>query len=187
MYGWKTTAASLKTGLTRTQLPILPVSGASCFTAQGMTADWALVHLEPGDQLKSIHGWWYQAYVALSRPRHHSRLGHHGKVPPELRHLLALGPAPHIVAELARLRALAIATRKKVNAAARVMGWPTPGAQLAQWRKDNGIAEVEGWAAGYDAADFKPLPPTGRRRRASPPAAAALRRRTGSGADAPPQ
>jgi len=170
---WKTTSATIQTSLKRFQLPLLPVSGATPFTAQGMTAEWALVHLERGQQLTSLHDWWSQVYVALSRPRHHSRLGHHGPVPPEMRALLALGPAPHIKAELARLRALAVATRPKVRAAARLMGWQQPGSELAEWRRARRIPEPDGWGRGYEAGSFDPLPPSaagGRRRRSNSPA-----------------
>ncbi len=61
----KTTGLRTQTKCSRFQLPLLPVSGASCFTAQGMTAEWALVHLEPHEQLNSLHAWWSQVYVAL--------------------------------------------------------------------------------------------------------------------------
>ena len=55
--------------------------------------------------------------MALSRPRSHLRLGHHGPVPKELQKVLALGPDAHIRAEIARLKDLDQKTRPKTRAA----------------------------------------------------------------------
>ena len=64
-----------------------------------------------------------------------------------------------VVAELARLRGLALATRPKTRASARVMGLPAPGRELAEWRRAHGVPEPNGAAEAYERGDFQPLPP----------------------------
>eukprot|EP00662_Eupelagonemidae_sp_cell21_P033465 gene33465-8181_t len=131
-------------------LPLLPTSGLTPYTAQGLTADWALLHVDRVAR-ESIYSWWYKLYFFRA---------------------LFVGPEPHIVAELARLRDRATKTRPKIAAIARAMGWPAPGAELAAWRKERGVVEHPGWGAAYDAEEWwKPLPPTGASSIPPPPAA----------------
>eukprot|EP00663_Eupelagonemidae_sp_cell21sb_P001387 gene1387-5848_t len=139
--------------------------------SQGMTANWALVHLERHSQM-TLQQWWYQIYVALSRPRHHSRLAHHGPVPPELKRVMAIGPAPHIQAELARLDQLDLETRPKTHAAQRLMGWPQSGSELSKWRRNQLPPVKEHPASGkwYDSGTSEPLPTAAN---AAPPATVA--------------
>lgn len=146
--------------VSRLQLPLIMTPGATPFTAQGMTADWALLHLDPHKQM-TIHQWWCQVYVAMSRARNAVRLAHHGKTPDGLQKLLAVGPEAHIRAELARLKDLDIKTRPKSAAAARVMGWPAAGAELSAWRREERprVEEHPGWGAAYDGGTKDPLPP----------------------------
>jgi len=125
-FSWKwETRPKTTSGVVRTQLPLLMTSGLTPFTAQGMTAEWALTHLVRFSHM-TWHQWWYQAYVALSRARNAVRLGHHGSVPAVLRNVLALGPEPYVRAELARLQRQAILTRTKVAAACEGVLGPRP-------------------------------------------------------------
>jgi len=122
---WKT-QRPLASKVTRDQLALLPRSGLTPYTAQGLTADWALLHVERA-QRESIYEWWYKLYVGASRVRHNSRIGVHGPVPPEFLRALLVGPEPHVIAELGRLRDRATKTRPKINAIAHAMGWPAEG------------------------------------------------------------
>ena len=100
----------------------------------------------------------YKLYVGASRPRHASRLGVHGPVPPEFFRALLVGPEPHVIAELARLRDRATKTRPKVDAIARAMGWVAPGAPLTAWRADNGVVEHPCWGTAYRICTKCPPP-----------------------------
>jgi len=121
-WDWKT-QRTLSSKVTRDQIALLPTSGLTPYTAQGLTAEWALLHVERA-QRESIYEWWYKLYVGGSRVRHSSRVGVHGPVPPEFLRALLVGPEPHIIAELGRLRDRATKTRPKINAIARAMRWP---------------------------------------------------------------
>ena len=161
-FTWKwETCKDVHTSATRFGLALLPLGVASPFTAQGMTADWLLGHGHRGRGTKQDQ--WYQLYVLASRARHHSRFAHHGPVPPEMPQLLAQGPGPVVLAEIARLKALALATRPKTRASARVMGMPAPGRELAEWRRANGVREPAGAAEAYEKGDLQPMPPPGGR------------------------
>eukprot|EP00664_Eupelagonemidae_sp_cell27_P009117 gene9117-1892_t len=139
------------------QCPIIPCGGMTPYTAQGITAQWLLVLLTKTWMDWQL--WWFQAYVALSRARHHTRLAHYGPVMPYVPQMLALGPSPHIRAEIARLKDLALKTRVKTRAAARLMQWPAPGRELAEWRRRHGVYENPDWATAYESGTFQPPPP----------------------------
>lgn len=123
-WDWRT-QGSLRSDVLRCQLPVMSNRGLTPYTAQGMTADWVLLHVarsarEPASE------YWYKLYVGASRARHASRIGVHGggEVPAEFLRALLVGPAPHVVAELARLRDRAGVTRAKVKAiAAAIIAW----------------------------------------------------------------
>eukprot|EP00660_Eupelagonema_oceanica_P006729 gene6729-17285_t len=153
-WAWKS-RRGYKRDAMRVQLPILPTDGCTPYTAQGMTALWALLHLYRHSQM-SWYDWWYQIYVALSRVQHHSRVAVYGPPPPELKRVMELGPQPHIIAEVARLRQRAEITRRKVHAAQWLMRWPRSGKELAEWRQRNGVQEDKRWAPAYEAR-FAPL------------------------------
>jgi len=61
--------------------------------------------------------------------------------------------------------AAAIGMRRETAPRA-LMNWPAPGAELAKWRRDNGVREPAGHGAGYDAGSFAQLPPAAFKRAA---------------------
>lgn len=115
---WKT-QRTLRSDVLRCQLPVVSTLGMTPYTAQGLTAEWVLLHVARSSR-ESISSWWYKLYVGASRARHASRLGLHGngEVPPEFLKALLVGPEPHVLAELGRLRDRAGVTRVKVKAIA---------------------------------------------------------------------
>lgn len=123
-WDWKT-QRSLRSDVLRCQLPVVSTLGMTPYTAQGVTADWVLLHVARSAR-ESTSSYWYKLYVGASRARHASRIGVHGggEVPAEFLRALLVGPEPHVVAELARLRARAEVTRAKVKAiAAAIIAW----------------------------------------------------------------
>eukprot|EP00660_Eupelagonema_oceanica_P008051 gene8051-10832_t len=130
-FSWEWKTAKVSSNAVRFQLALWPTHGLTPFTAQGMTTMWVILHLWKHD--RRFQDWWYQAYVAISRAQNEERLAVYSPIPPFMKRLLGIGPAPHLVAENSRLRQLALRTRPKLRASARQMGCHDARIRLDTW------------------------------------------------------
>ena len=126
-FEWKwNTVRGRTTHCTRLQLPLALSELCTAYTAQGMTAEWLLAHLDKPNPGATWHDLYYQVYVAIGRPRNVQRFGHHGPVLPELRRVCSLGPEPHVLAELARWEDRYEKTKPKLRRMFAEAGVPLP-------------------------------------------------------------
>ncbi len=61
---WQT-QRTLRSKVERYQLPLLPTWGLTPYTAQGMTADWALLHVERSAN-EPMKEWWYTRLIVVA-------------------------------------------------------------------------------------------------------------------------